>query len=126
MTNQQAAELNSLKLAHIGDAVHTLFVRENMLKTEGRNMSIFARECNKLCNAAAQEKAYFKFLEIATQQEKEIAMRGRNATMHHKAKNYSIEAYRHATAFEAVVGYLYLTGQTDRLNLILQLSTEAK
>lgn len=124
MTKKEAAELNSLKLAYIGDAVHTLYVRERLLPVQLGNMAVLSRKCNGLCNAAAQERAYFKFLPLSSEEEKSVAMRGRNASLHHSAKNFSIETYRHATAFEAVVGFLYLTGQTDRLNWLLALSVE--
>ena len=126
MEKNEAAELSALKLAYVGDGVHTLFVREHVLKKEKGNMAKVAKEANKLCNAAAQQMAYFKILDLLTEDEKSVAMRARNANLHHGAKNFSIEEYRHATAFEAVVGYLYLTNQKEKLKKVLQLSLEGK
>lgn len=122
MNEKQAMQIQSQKLAYIGDAVHTLFVRNELTKTHKGNIASLSRACNGICNAAAQERAYFKFLNIATEVEKEVANRARNCTLHHNAKNYSIESYRHATAFEAVVGFLYLTENNERLTQILNLS----
>lgn len=124
MEKEGAIQIQSQKLAYIGDAVHTLYVRNKLLLVHKGNIASLAKECNKFCNAAAQEQAYFKFLNIATEDEKSVANRARNCTLHHGAKNYSIESYRHATAFEAVVGYLHITNQTERLQNILALSME--
>ena len=124
MDEIQAAQIQSQKLAYVGDAVHTLFVREQLTKTHKGNIASLSRACNNLCNAAAQEKAYFKLLEFATETEKAVANRARNCTLHHSAKNFSIESYRHATAFEAVVGFLYLTQNNERLGKVLNLSME--
>lgn len=126
MDEKEAIQMQSQKLAYVGDGVHTLFVREQLTKTHKGNIASLSRACNNLCNAAAQEKAYFKLLEIATETEKQVANRARNCTLHHSAKNFSIESYRHATAFEAVVGFLYLTNQTERLQEVLALSLEEK
>ena len=125
MTKKEAQELPAQKLAFVGDAVHTLFVRKLMLSKQKGSVSALSRDCNGLCNAGAQEKAYFAFFENASEDEKAIALRGRNANLHHGAKNFSIETYRHATGFEAVVGYLFLTNQTERLNWLLNLCWES-
>ena len=124
MEQKEILQIQSQKLAYVGDAVHTLFVRNMFTKTHKGNVASLSRECNKFCNAAAQERAYFKFLKIATETEKEVANRARNCTLHHSAKNFSIESYRHATAFEAVVGFLYLLDDAKRLEQILMLSME--
>ena len=126
MENREVLQLQSQKLAYVGDAVHTLFVREQLLQQQKGNIATLSRACNALCNAAAQETAYFKLLKTATDEEKQVANRARNCTLHHSAKNFSIESYRHATAFEAVVGFLYLTNQTERLGQVLALSLEGK
>ena len=126
MDTKEAKLLQSQKLAYVGDAVHTLFVREQILKSHKGNISALSRAANNFCNAAAQEVTYFKLLQLATEDEKQVAIRARNCTLHHSAKNYSIESYRHATAFEAVVGFLYLTNQSERLKQVLELSMEGK
>ena len=60
-------------------------------------------------------------MDILSEEEIDIVRRARNANIHTRAKNYSIEEYRHATALEALIGYLYLTANTDRLQEILEL-----
>ena len=59
-----------------------------------------------------------------TEEEIDIVKRARNANIHTRAKNYSIEEYRHATALEALLGYLYLTSNTNRLQELLKLIFE--
>ena len=59
-----------------------------------------------------------------TEEEQDIARRARNSHIHTKAKNFSYAEYIHATALEALIGYLHLTGQNERLNQILSLSLE--
>ena len=124
MIEVKIKELSPLKLAFIGDAVHTLFARKQLLFKNLSNIANLSKNCTRFCNAHAQEIAYFKMLKLVNVEEKDIAFRARNANIKHSAKNFSIETYRHATAFEAVIGFLYLTNQFDRLNLFLTLSLE--
>ena len=72
MEQKEILQIQSQKLAYVGDAVHTLFVRNMFTKTHKGNVASLSRECNKFCNAAAQERAYFKFLKIATETEKKL------------------------------------------------------
>ena len=57
---------------------------------------------------------------ILTEKEREIAKRGRNTENHHVAKNATVQEYMYSTAFEALIGYLYLTKQDERLKEILE------
>ena len=72
-----------------------------------------------MVNAHSQRELLFKVIDELTEEETDIVHRARNANIHSKAKNFSIEEYRHATAFEALIGYLYLIGEYDRLDYIL-------
>ena len=69
--------------------------------------------------AHAQAEVLKKLETDLTEEEKEIVRRGRNTQTHHIAKNASMQDYMYATAFEALIGYLYLTGQEQRLGEIL-------
>ncbi|MCI9039765.1 MAG: Mini-ribonuclease 3, partial [Clostridia bacterium] len=73
----------------------------------------------KYVKAKAQADILQKLEEILTEEEKDIVRRGRNTQTHHIAKNASVQEYMYSTAFEALIGYLYLTKQDERLSEIL-------
>ncbi len=123
---QKLIQTNMLPIAFIGDSVHTLFVREYVLSTENGKMTNYHSDASKFCRASSQSKALEKLLPLLTDDEKEIVRRARNAKPKHQAKNASTSDYIHATAFEALIGYLYLLEQKDRLSKFLSLSVEQK
>ena len=117
--------LSPLALAFIGDAVHTKFVREYvLLNSENSKINNYHNLAKKFCNASYQKEALEKITPLLTEEEKDIVRRARNAKSKHKAKNYDEEEYKKATAFEALIGYLYLSKQSERLNEILNLSVK--
>ena len=115
MTEKEARMTAPLTLAFIGDAVYGLLVRTMIVQEADRP----AAELQKLSSgherAAAQAKAADTVLSGLTDAEAQIYRRGRNAKPHTTAKNAALSDYMKATGFEAVLGYLYLTGQTERL-----------
>ena len=113
--------MNILSLSFMGDAVHTLFVRERVLKAANLLAGDYHTNCIKFCNAGGQAKVFDAIFDTLSEEEKEVAKRARNAKSH-KAKNASIENYKKATAFEAVLGYNYLLNNQTRLAEILELS----
>lgn len=117
-------KVNPLALALVGDAVFSLYVREYVLKSHNVNANALTKMVNGYVNAGSQYKFYRKIEPVLLVEEKEICHRARNANIHSKAKNYSVTEYIYATAFEALLGYLYLTDKKDRLNEILKLSVE--
>lgn len=117
-------EMNILALAFVGDAVHTLFVRENLALLGFKKVGELSSASNKFVNAEAQEKAFFSIRQNLSEEENKIAMRARNSNFKHRAKNFSVEQYRYATAFEAVIGFLFLSGEKKRLQEFLQKSTQ--
>lgn len=123
---QKLIQTNMLPIAFIGDSVHTLFVREYVLSTENGKMTNYHSDASKFCRASSQSKTLEKLLPLLTDDEKEIVRRARNAKPKHQAKNASTSDYIHATAFEALIGYLYLSEQKDRLSKFLSLSVEQK
>lgn len=114
--------LSPLALAFIGDGVHTLFVREFVVKGGISNLNCYHQKAKKFCNAKHQKEVLEKLLPMLTFEESEIVRRARNAKSKHKAKNFNEEEYKKATAFEALVGFLYLTEQKERLEEILKIS----
>lgn len=115
MSEKEVTLRNVLQIAYIGDAVWELIVR-NRLILKSLNVRHMHAECIRLVNAAAQASFIQTVLPELTETEKDLVRRGRNAHARHPApKNQNPEDYSMATAFEALIGYLYLTGQHERL-----------
>lgn len=124
MDKDRARLLNSLQLAHVGDSVWDLLVRTRLIY-QGRNVRNMHKDAIARVNAGAQAIAMQRILPVLTQDEADVARRGRNVHPHHAApKNQDAVDYHQATALEALVGYLYLTGQEERLLELFRLSQE--
>lgn len=119
------SNLNPLALAFVGDSIFSLYVRQYVIASHQTNVNNLTKLANSFVNAGSQYKIFRKIEPLLTEEEANICHRARNANIHSKAKNYSITEYIYATAFEALLGYLYLTGQENRLNQILKLSVES-
>ena len=107
-----------LTWAYIGDAVFELYIRTYLINKTNLKPHKLHVEAIKYVKAPAQAKALQKIEEMLTDKEKEIVKRGRNAENHHIAKNATVQEYMYSTAFEALIGYLYLTKQEKRLKEI--------
>jgi len=112
------------ELAFLGDAVHTLFVRESIVKKNEIKINELNKICSKFCSAKWQSLIFERFKEILNDEELEILRKARNSKPKHSAKNANPADYHKATAFEALVGWLYLTENKQRLNEILNLSIQ--
>ena len=116
--------MSPLIWAYVGDSVYELYIRTyltNETKLKPHKLHI---ESIKYVKAQAQAKILERIMEFLTDQEKEIVKRGRNAENHHLPKNATVQEYMYSTAFEALIGYLYLTKQDDRLEEILKMCIE--
>jgi ribonuclease-3 family protein len=118
-SKMDARQLNPLVLAFVGDAFFSFYVKTEKLNLNKSKVNSLNSDSSKLVNAHSQREMLFKIMNELTEEEMDIVHRGRNSNIHSKAKNFSIEEYRHATAFEALVGYLYLIEEYDRLEYIL-------
>lgn len=114
--------MQPLVLAFVGDSVHTLFVRKHVCGLGEYKVNQLTRMTKEFVNAGKQCEVFKKIEAFLSEDELDVARRARNAQKGQIAKNYSPAEYNYATAFEAVVGYLYLTNQEERLNQILELS----
>lgn len=115
LTKEAASQLNPLQLAHVGDAVHALMVRGHLA---GKNLSVHDMHltASQSVSAVSQEKISALLLPVLTEEEAAIYRRGRNAHARHGApKSAGTGAYAAATGVEAVLGFLYLTGNEDRI-----------
>lgn len=120
----EVKNMQPLVLAMIGDSVQTLFVRTHIAKEYGVKVNKMNKWVSSVVSAGAQFKTFKKIEETLSEDEQDIARRARNTHIHTKAKNFSFVEYIYATALEAVLGYLYLTGNNYRLNEILKISLE--
>lgn len=120
----QARLRSPLQLAHLGDAVWTLLIRERLM-VRGRNVHNMHRDAVAGVNAHAQTAALGRMEPLLIDAERDIVRRGRNAHARHPAPRHQDPAdYAQATALEALVGYLYLTGQEERLLFLFAVSQE--
>ena len=109
-------QYSTLALAYIGDSVYELMVREHLLQKGNKQPAKLHEDVIKKVNASAQAKAVKKIEPYFTETEEEIFKRGKNATPKHIPKSADKKNYQKATGLETLWGYLYLTGNLDRLN----------
>ena len=104
-----------LTLAYIGDAVYDLVIRTIIVERANRAANELHKRAVKFVQAGTQAAMITALQDVLTEDEEAVFKRGRNAKSNTSAKNASITDYRKATGFEALIGFLYLTDQTDRL-----------
>ncbi|MDD4111089.1 MAG: ribonuclease III domain-containing protein [Clostridia bacterium] len=121
ISKNKIKEFNPLALAFIGDSVHTLFIRDYIMREQNLTAGNYHLLAAKFCKAQAQSKVFDSLFNDLTDEEKKIALQARNHKSH-TAKNANPEDYKKATAFEAVLGYQYLIGNSERLNELLEKS----
>lgn len=119
-----ARQLNSLALAYIGDAVYEIHVRNHILLKGTVKPNQLHREATTFVCAKSQAKVIHYLLDegMLTEEEIAVAKRGRNAKSGTVPKNTDVQTYRYSTGFEAVIGYLHLLGQHERLQEIIDLA----
>ena len=119
MDKNRAKNINPIVLAFIGDAVYSLYVREKLVFCSDHKTGDLNKLATEEVKATSQAKFITEVLPILTEEEENIYKRARNAKKSTKAKNASVVEYNMATGFEAVLGYLYLVGDFDRINFII-------
>lgn len=112
---ERVKQMNPVVLAFVGDAAYTLFVRQRLALSAGCKTGELNRRASEVVSAHGQSGALERILPLLTEEEEEIFRRGRNAKKPTKSKNATVGEYVRSTGFEALVGYLYLTGQYARL-----------
>ena len=121
------AQLNPLVLAYAGDAVFELFVRTVLIDGHDAKAHALHVMSSRRVRASAQAKAARALFEELSEKERAVFLRGRNAKPHSLPKNADVEDYSYATALEAVLGYVYLLDDQQRLMELMRkaLSAEA-
>lgn len=122
---KDANKINSISpliWAYVGDSVYELYVRTHLINTTDLKPHMLHVNAIKYVKAPAQAKILNNIESKLTDDEKDIVRRGRNTQNHHLPKNCNVEEYMYATAYEALIGYLYLTKKDKRLQEILEMS----
>jgi len=115
-------ELNPLQMAYVGDTVHDLYVR-SMLLSRGMSVGKMHKQAVRMVSAGAQARMLAAIEPELNEAEADAARRGRNSQAKHAAPKHADPAdYAHATGLEALWGYLYLSGQTQRLDELIKLA----
>ena len=118
--------LNPLVWAYVGDAVYEMYVRSFIISDSKRTSFELHKRSIKYVKAGAQSAHLELIIPHLTEEESDIVRRGRNSKSNHLPKNAEVIDYRRATAFEALIGYLYLLKRYDRLGDIISLVLKAE
>ena len=114
-TLHEIKQKSPVELAFVGDAVYELMVREHISLHHDAPAGKLHAMCVEYVRAESQQKAFEQIQEILTEEELDFVRRGRNANKVMASKNADPAAYRTATGVEAMFGYLYLSGQNERI-----------
>lgn len=120
ISEDRARQLSPVTLAFVGDAVYSLFVREREVITADSKLNELQKRTSQIVSAKGQNELLHRIESKFTQTEEDIYHRGRNAKKSTKSKNASVAEYNASTGLEAVLGYLYLTGQYQRISQLLE------
>ncbi len=112
---QDIRSFSPLTLAFIGDDVYDLVIRTIVVEKGNAPVNKLHKRATAIVRATAQKKSMEMIEPLLTEEELAVYKRGRNAKSYTKAKNASVADYRIATGFEALIGYLYLTGKSKRM-----------
>ncbi|HHX60935.1 MAG TPA: ribonuclease III [Epulopiscium sp.] len=119
-----AREYSPLALAYIGDAVYEVMIRTVVIGMGNARVNQYHQTTKEFVQAKGQAQFYNHIKEILTEAEEDIFKRGRNAKSSSSAKNTDILTYRHATGVEALIGYLYLDQDIERILEIMKYGLE--
>lgn len=126
MTAHDAKQKSPVELAFVGDAVYELLVRRYISLSHDVSASQLHKMCVSFVRAEAQQEALSAVSDVLSEEEANIVRRGRNASKVTASKNADITAYRASTGLEALFGFLYLTGQNERIDQLFGIILETK
>ena len=128
LKKEEIPEINTLSpltLAFLGDSVYEMFIRTKILSGGNRPANELHKIAVGYVKAKAQSNAAHKIFDMLTEEELAIFKRGRNTNIHTVPKNADMADYRHATALETLIGYLYLKGDNERLLQLLNVAFDS-
>lgn len=115
----KARVISPVTLAFVGDAVYSLFVRQKLVLLHDYSPNELQKQTSSEVSAHGQNALLERILPKLTEEEQAVYKRGRNAKKATRSKNASVYEYNNSTGIEAVIGYLYLSGQYDRISQLL-------
>lgn len=124
METSKVEAMSPLTWAYVGDSVYEAYIRTHLVETTNLKPHKLHIKAIKYVKAKAQAEILKKIYDSLTEKEKEVVRRARNTQNHHVAKNADPADYMYSTAFEGLIGYLYLSDQKERLEEILQMTLE--
>lgn len=124
LTYEQAQQINPITLAFVGDAVYSAYIRERLAIEIGGRPSDLQRVSSQVVSAKGQSAFLEELIPLLTEEEGGIFRRGKNAKKPTHSKGATALEYNRSTGFEAVLGYLYLTGRDERITQLLSALNE--
>ncbi|MCI6870790.1 MAG: Mini-ribonuclease 3 [Streptococcus hyointestinalis] len=121
MTNLNVNLINGIALAFEGDAVYAMYIRRHLIFQGMTKPQKLHQKATRYVSAKAQAMLISRMIgdNLLSDKELEIYKRGRNAHSHTKAKNADVVTYRMSTGFEALLGYLHMTENSERLEELI-------
>ena len=126
LERDQLLSLSTLGLAHLGDGVFEVMVRSWLILHGRAKVKDLHRATVQYVSAPAQARRLEKILPLLSEEEHDVFRRGRNTAPHSGPKAASRGEYQAATGLEALLGWLYLQGRTDRLNELFEIMMEGE
>lgn len=113
--------INIVTLAYLGDAIYEVFIREKLIKKGNSKVECLTKEATNYVSAKGQANILKKLIEeeFFSDEELDVIKRGRNYKRSSHPKHTDVVTYKYSTGFEALIGYLYLSNNNERLNEIL-------
>ena len=121
----EAGMFSPLVLAYVGDAVYEIMIRTKVVNDGSVQVNKLHKRSADLVKAETQAKIAIALMDELTEEELAVYKRGRNAKSYTMAKNASMKDYRMATGFEALLGWLYLKGEFERMTQIIRMGFES-
>lgn len=121
LSEQEVFSMDALTLAYMGDVKWSSYIRKVLIDTGIYQVQILHSLASEIVSAKWQSRILFELLDLLSERERKVCKRARN-THSSVPKSATVEEYRESTAFEALLGYLYLSGQEKRLDFILRRS----
>ena len=124
LEKQEAKRKEATSLSFVGDAIHTLAVRSRLVEGQDIKTGVLHHQTSKEVNATAQAAALKRIESLLTEEEADIYKRCRNVRQTTMAKHASAVDYKIASGFEGLMGYLYFTGNSERIAELLTIGYE--
>ena len=118
--------MSPLTWAYVGDCVFELYIRTKLINETKLKPHELHKKAINYVKAKSQAEMLHNIHDSLTEEEKDIVRRGRNAENHHLPKNANIQEYMYSTAFEALIGYLFLCKKEERVKEIIEMAIKSK